>query len=279
MPAPSLRTPFPLLLTFFAALAVLILATGVSTSSAQTTINICDRTPEVEAAILARIHDPQGGGSPGTTCDAVTPSQLRLWRFSPLEIEGYSSARIVPGDFEGIQVGELRITNSPQLTTIPANAFSGLYEIETNVNANKLVLKNNAIDTIESGAFSGVKFKVDDYGLIDLSGNKIAFLPAGAFEGTTYLEWVNLEHNYIEFLDGDTFTGLSNLKALSLDTNNIQFLDSSIFTPLPNLDSVGLRNNSLSSLPENLFDGLTSLRSLYLIGNKLTSLPEDISID
>ena len=278
MPAPSLRASFPLLLTFFAALAVLILATGVSTSSAQTTINICDRTPEVEAAILARIHDPQGGGSPGTTCESVTPSQLRLWRFSPLKIEGYSSASIVPSDFEGIRVGDLWITNSPQLTTIPANAFSGLSEFsdKANVNANKLVLKNNAIDTVERGAFSGVKFEAGNYGDIDLSGNRIAVLPAGVFEGTTHLEYVDLAHNYIEFLDGDTFTGLSNLKGLDLGTNNIQRLDPSIFAPLPNLDSVELRNNSLSSLPAGLFDGLTSLRLLHLIGNKLTGLPADI---
>ncbi len=266
------RRRFPVLFATIAALALtaLLLSTGnVSAAPRQQSSGICDRTPEVRDAILAYINGP--GGSPDTVCDTVTERQLRI---SSLKIEGYSSASIVPGDFAGIELRELMITNSPLLKTIPANAFSGLNETRT---PSKLTLKNNAIETIERGAFSGVEFGENDFGGIDLSGNKIAFLPEGAFEGTAHLAWVGLTHNYIKFLDGNAFP--SDLIDLNLHTNNIQRLDPSFFEQLQNLETVNLASNSLSSLDKDLFDNLSNLKYLFLGANELTSLDKDIFED
>ena len=92
---------------------LLVLATG-SVSAAP--VNICDRTQEVQDAIL-------GGLTGSPTCSTVTDTQLAS--ITELDITGYSSASIVPGDFAGLAGLEaLRITGSPLLTTVPANAFS-----------------------------------------------------------------------------------------------------------------------------------------------------------
>ena len=63
---------------------LLVLATG-SVSAAP--VNICDRTQEVQDAIL-------GGLTGSPTCSTVTDTQLAS--ITELDITGYSSASIVP---------------------------------------------------------------------------------------------------------------------------------------------------------------------------------------
>ena len=67
---------------------LLVLATG--SVSAAPVVNICDRTQEVQDAIL-------GGLTGAPTCSTVTDTQLAS--ITTLAITGYSSASIVPGDF------------------------------------------------------------------------------------------------------------------------------------------------------------------------------------
>ena len=66
------------------ALALVILATFPANAAPrqQTVANICDRTPEVEAVILAEVT--------GATCSTITDAQLAAIVRSLL-IEGYSS--------------------------------------------------------------------------------------------------------------------------------------------------------------------------------------------
>ncbi len=85
--------------------------------TSRATVNICNRTPEVEATLL----DSIGGG---VTCSTVTDAQLA--GVTRLEVDGCSSASIVPSDFVGLTgLNDLRIENSEQLTSVPANAFAG----------------------------------------------------------------------------------------------------------------------------------------------------------
>ena len=72
------------------ALAVLAVATlATAPVNAQMTGGICDRTPEVQNAILFNTG--------ATTCSTVTDAQLAL--ITELAITGYSSASIVPRRF------------------------------------------------------------------------------------------------------------------------------------------------------------------------------------
>ena len=76
-------------------LAIMALFLGlVTVAHAQSAVNICSRTAEVQAAILASVT-----GSP--TCSTITDTQLA--GIDELFLDnGYSSASIVPGDFAGL---------------------------------------------------------------------------------------------------------------------------------------------------------------------------------
>ena len=104
-------------LATLAALAVLVLATGIVAGAPRqqtTVVNICSRTPEIEAAVLANLLDDYGLAR---TCDTVTDEDLAQIEYLFLEY-GYSSASIVPGDFAGlvlfpdsfVDVGKLPLT-------------------------------------------------------------------------------------------------------------------------------------------------------------------------
>ena len=124
------------LLIILAALAVFTLATAPVNAAPrqQVVVNICSRTAEVQTAILALV--------PGATCSTITDAQL-AGITGRLDIRGYSSASIVPGDFAGLtMLTELKISDSPLLTTVPANAFS-----EVTTSLGQIDLSDNSIET------------------------------------------------------------------------------------------------------------------------------------
>ena len=134
-----------------AIVALLVLATGtVSAAPRQQAAGICSRTPEVQDAIL-------GGLTGSPTCSTVTDTQLAS--ITELDITGYSSASIVPGDFAGLAGLEtLRITGSPLLTTVPANAFR-----EVTASLGVLRLYANSISSLHEDAFAGLTALTDLY--------------------------------------------------------------------------------------------------------------------
>ena len=95
--------------------ALLVLTTD-SVSAAP--VNICDRTQEVQDAIL-------GGLTGSPTCSTVTDTQLAS--ITELDITGYSSASIVPGDFAGLAGLEtLRIKMPSTLPRAKQFLFKGV---------------------------------------------------------------------------------------------------------------------------------------------------------
>jgi hypothetical protein len=107
--------------------------------------------------------------------------------------------------FVGFPLNDCRAVN---LTAIPHN----LYVPDTN-----LVLSNNRITTVYSGAFSrlsGVK-------LLDLLMNDIKTLEPGCFDGLVSLYTLLLSNNKLNVgnLSPGTFSGLSTLNDLDLHNN------------------------------------------------------------
>ncbi len=249
-------------------------------------VDICDRTPEIEAGLLAFIV----GSGQTVTCSTVTAAQLAS--VIRLNIDGYSSEEIVASDFAGLTgLTELTISGSRELTTVPANAFSELRSTSIRF----LTLHRNTIKTVHRDAFDGLTV-----GSINLGFNDIEILEPGTFDGVTGLEGLNLSVNHIKAfqdgffknltdlkslniasnrireIDGDMLRGLSSLQWLYLYGNSLASLDADIFDGLTSLQEIHLHRNSLASLDEDLFDGLTGLRSLDLSYNELSGLPADI---
>ena len=155
----------------------------------QTTVNICDRTPEVETWILGQLPN-------GTACNAVTNTQL-AGITADIYIEDYSSPTLLNSNFAGLtgNITKFTITFSPRLTELPANAFSGLSSLT------ELLLIDNELKTVHKDAF-------DDL---------------------TSLERLFLNKNALTTLDADTFESLTGLTNLERIVNRITTLDEDIF--------------------------------------------------
>ena len=254
--------------------------------------NICDRTPEVADAIVAFIEDDTGTA---TTCDAVTTAQLATVDNLAIR-DGYSSNSIVPSDFAGLTgLTDLEISNSRQLTTVPADAFS---ELADNTGFIRLSLTRTAIDTIHVDAFDGL----DDLTLLKLEHNYIQVLEESVFADLSSLDNLNLKYNLLTSIHKDLFDGLDALKKielldnrltelheetfddvgdtltrLTLGRNHLSHLPKELFEPLgESLDALHIEGNNIAGLDEDIFEGLSDLREIYLNGNDLTELPADI---
>ncbi len=297
-------------LVAFAVLIALTILTALPVSAAprqQTVVNICDRTPEVQTAILVMVS--------GATCSTITSTQL-AGITGALVIVNYSSTSIDPSEFAGLTgVEELLFLHSA-IETLHPGAFQDLTSLE------KLSLDQNRIKTLEDGVFRGLTSLTE----LRMAQNRIQEINAGAFNTLTALETLSLYSNNITSLDANTFaslTALTNLElnnnpisSLHVDTfdpltsltslnlsdlslpnsawdedlfasltnltdlrfvrNGITTLDVDIFDDLTNLETLDIRENAITALPDGIFDGLTSLETLYLNNNALTTLPADV---
>ncbi len=224
-------------------------------------VDICNRTPEFEAMLLAGIQ----ADNPSVTCSTVTPEQLA--GVTMLSVVGYSSASIVPSDFDGLTgLSRLTIENSQQLTSVPANAFAGLDSLT------RLDLPDNGLSLLDPDAFAGLSSLTHLY----LTNNALTWLPSDVFDDLSSLRTLWIEDNALTSLPMGIFDGLSDLTSLRLFRNALTSLDPDLFDGLSSLDNIGLNYNDISSLDEDLFDGLTSLQRLYLDHNQLNTLPADI---
>lgn len=169
------------------------------------------------------------------------------------ELAGWSA-----GAFRGMPKLELlRLSDNARLTTLPANAFSGL-------SAPALAITDGAVSAIEPGAFEG------SAGLetLVLDGNGLASWPAGAWRGPSALTALSLARNGIGTLPADAFADQPELSVLRLADNAISDWPAAALAPLTELRSLDLSDNELPDMSPDAFQGLAaSLRLLDLRGN------------
>ncbi len=228
---------------------------GTQQGRSNHTVDICDRTPEVEAGLLAFIQDTD----PSVTCSTVTAEQLAGVDYLYIE-DGYSSEEIVPSDFAGLTgLIELSISGSRQLTTVPANAFS---ELSGLVDFQNLGLSRSRIKTVHRDAFDGLTFS--RLGSISLRLNQIETLEPGTFDGVTGLELLNLNINHIKAFEDGFFENLTDLEHLLISNNRLRAIDQDTLRGLSSLRILEITSNTLSTLHPDAFDHLSALEQLNL---------------
>ena len=255
--------------TALCCIAALVLTAGVVSAAPrqQTTVNICDRTPEVHRAIFAALNLVGD-------CRAVPSSALD--DVTALFVEGYSAASIDSADFADLpRLSVLQIWNSLQLTTVSEDAFGDAADTLVDLD-----IRNNQISSIDEDAFDGFSaMQAPSLGLgnklINLGGNQLESLPADIFDGLTALTHVYLGGNQLESLPADVFDGLTRLVYLELHHNQLSSLDADIFDGLTALEEIELYENQITSLDADVFDDLPALTFLRLFDNQITSLPAD----
>ena len=248
-------------------------------ATAQTnTVNICDRTPQVEAAILAAINPTPG-------CRAVPEADLAL--ITSLHLSEAGIIYLASGDFTGLlALVELDLSRNRPLTTLPDGVFDSLSALE------RLDLGFNDFTTLPAGVFDGLS-ALEDLNLssndfttvpagvdslsalerLDLGYNDFTTLPAAVFDGLPALEDLNLRGNAFTTLPAGVFDGLSALERLDLGYNDFTTLPAAVFDGLPALEDLNLSFNDFTTVPAGVFDGLSALERLDLGYNDFTTLP------
>ena len=239
------------------------------------TPGICDRTWEVQRAILHYLPDV-------SDCSEVTDSDLSTIRghhhaFPDNYIfHGLGYPRTLKsGDFQGLSNVEWLQLTTGKLVELPDGVFDGLSNLRELRTGGGDLGSDSVSTELAEDAFDGLS----NLRVLRMGSNSFTELPEDVFDGLSNLELLSLGGNDLTELPEDVFDGLSNLEILGLSSNDLSELPDGVFEGLANLKELNLAYNSLSELPEDVFDGLANLESLYLNDNSLSELPDGVFDD
>ena len=168
-------------------------------SAQATTVDICDRTEQIEEAILQAIDDNTGSRP---ACDAVTSAQLEA--IDVINVSGSSAGS--------------------QVTSLKSGDLSGL------TNLTSFSASNSKIGTIPAGFFDA-NTKLTS---MDLAVAQLSTLPAGIFDKLTSLTTLRLERNFFSSMPpGLSATSMAKLTNLLTLTIGVDWPSSGHFQTLP----------------------------------------------
>lgn len=248
---------------------------------------VCDRTPEVQDAILAQtlssdcsavrdgdlgrigiiaIPTFQGSGDRPTfldltspePCDADSPISPRVpteWQWPGVFVDCSSHS----ADPSSHPHGTLQAGGNRALTELKSGDFAGL------VNVDAIVIRGTELETLPPDVFAGLT-NLQQLALIQ---NRVSVLPNGVFADLGALDVLALSSNRISEMPDDVFAGLNQLGSLLLDNNLLTAIPAGI-ERLDSLRVVWLNNNQLTELPG---EGPAGLFWLQLGANRLTEVP------
>ena len=258
------------------------LVVAVVSTPTTSTLGICDRTPEVQEALLEKIAGV-------TDCRAVTVSQLegvsgtldlshpsavttalttlKAWDFRDLigleglDLSGNSITSMSDDLFMDLEsLVELDVSGNG-LTGLPTvNGLTGLTSLDVSANALSVLPAVNGLTELT---------------FLDVSGNALSGLP----DISTLTKVTNLDASGNDLTVFPDLTGLTALTRLDLSGNEIGGdLPSDAFSGLSGLEIIRLDDNELTGLEEEVFVGLESLTTVWLDGNPKSSSPQDFTL-
>ena len=158
-------------------LFVLAVQTFSGVAWAQTTPGgICDRTPQVQTAILKRIDGV-------SDCATVIEEQLAAITTIDLHDTGISSLQA--GDFAGLSSLKRLYLSDNALVSLPSDVFRGLTALK------RLDLHSTGLVSLPGDVFRGLTALYT----LDLRFNALETLPGDVFRGLTALESLYLHFN------------------------------------------------------------------------------------
>lgn len=163
--------------------------------------------------------------------------------------------------FNGLRVMELRL-DGHGIQTLDQLAFSGIGS-----ELRQLILDNNTISRIPIVIFN----RLSSVELISVSGNQLASLEVGVFDGnlSPQLRWLRLSDNQLSTVPDGTFGSLTSLLGLWLDGNQLTSVTSGLFRGLVSLTWLDLSRNAITTIRSTTFVDLSSLERLQLQDNRL----------
>lgn len=189
-------------------------------------------------------------------------SMLNIISFLPAE----DLEDIEPGTFSNLPEAHYFLAESSKLKIIRKGVF-------TNTNFYSIALMKNQIQTIENGAFSGMKNLL----CINLDENQLTSFDGSLVIGDSItIRVIELPLNNIKEIKPNMFNTLTALKYLNLSQNSIEEIESHSFNNMTKLKTLDLSHNQLEKINPNIFGENRNLTHLYLHSNKLDFISEDV---
>lgn len=145
--------------------------------------------------------------------------------------------------------------------TMMSDIFSDQYNLE------KLLAKNNELETLPKNVFSNTKLNY-----LDFSNNRIARIETIGKSGAKNLQTLLLSNNHIESINATTFNDLRNLTVLDLSFNDLWYLAHESFDQLINLKNLSLAYVRLYHFSFGMLAGCHQLESLNISGNRISNI-------
>ena len=222
---------------------------------------VCDRTPEVRDAIVAKVAGI-------SNCGDVTAAHLAAIT-GTLDLDSTSVTSLKLGDFDGLTALERLDMDYTKLTTLPVGIFDDLTALKNlNIGVNRVTM----LTTLPAGIFDNLTALTG----LNIDNNRLTMLPAGIFDNLTALTDLSLAASHLTTLPAGIFDELTALTSLDLNNSHLTTPPAGIFDELTALTSLDLGTSHLTTLPAGIFDELAALERLTLLGSSLMTLPENI---
>ncbi|XP_013134694.1 PREDICTED: leucine-rich repeat-containing protein 26 [Papilio polytes] len=138
-----------------------------------------------------------------------------------------------------------------------------------------LNLSYNLIFWIGLHAFAGL----DNLVYLDLSSNRLRYIPGDLFWDTPHLDTLDLSGNVFESLKNEPFLMHTNLQILNLNNCRIKSLPDRLFTRLPNLKKIDLSENYMISINVDILRPLRKLDRIELRNEYWQCNPSFIAVE
>ena len=203
-------------------------------SSAQST-GICDRTSNVQDAILAEL-------SPDRPCKDVTSAQLAT--ISTIDIGHEGISELQERDFKGLTGLKFLGLDYNDLSSLPKGLFDELTSLTY------LSLTGNDLSSLPKDLFD----ELTNLQILMLADNELSELPQDQFDGLTRLILLRLGANPLGSLHENLFDELTSLKILYLFSTSLTSLPDNLFdhkkdSPLLHVD---LLENDIECFPTSI---------------------------
>ena len=221
-----------------------------------------------------------GSISGGTTSVTIPQGAMESTSFTVIGTSAEVSFGTLPGlprNHFGYELAQTTVCNrTTQVVAAIAKAV-GVSDCRAVTEVNlatitTLDLSGQSIASLSAGDFDGML----SLRSLSLSNNDLTSLPSGIFDDLVSLKDLFLNSNKLTTVPGGIFSNLTSLTNLYLQSNDLSYLPSDAFDGLSALSSINLQSNDLTSLPGDVFDGTPNLTSILLSNNKMTSMPNGI---
>ena len=156
------------------------------------------------------------------------------------------------------------------------NATLGNREVFLECSSNKHLPDNNYLPLGSIYTYRAMLIYPINTVSLNLSGNRIHKIEAGALQELNQLQHLYLGDNQLNEIDQHLFTNLATLVILDITSNHLKILKSGIFSDLRNLVELKLSNNHINHLEIGVFQNLIKLQNLSLAVNELSALHPEI---